>query len=163
MDLVQGENRRRRVVNRRRKRLQGDVHHDAERKGRVLLQRAFLADGNRLVQGRRRERRAALKNAEQGVADGHVIADLRKHFNNTIRPPGQRQEALLIESEDHTVLGAGDRRGRRPQGNRCGRRRVRLPQPGELRINGFNDFAPRRATARSAPLGRSALPRWSIR
>src|SRR5262249_19151319 len=49
MDLVQGKNRRGRVVNCRRKSLRGNVHHDAERKSRILLEGAFLANGNRLT------------------------------------------------------------------------------------------------------------------
>src|SRR5205807_1412443 len=94
MDLIQGEDCRGRVVNRRRKRFGGDVHHEAERISRVLLESAFLTDGHRLAQRLRRECRAALKKAEKGVSGGQVIANLGDQFNDTVRTLGQGQKSL---------------------------------------------------------------------
>src|SRR5262249_36108493 len=112
MDLVQGENRRGRVVYCRRQSLEGNIHHDAKRKSGILFERAFLANGNRLTQCLGQERCAALIDSEQGVSGGYVIADLRNHFNDAVRSPGQVQESLLVESEHHAVCGVVNRGGR---------------------------------------------------
>ena len=67
MDLVDGQDRGGRVVDRRREPLGGDVHDDPEREGRVLLQGAFLAEGDRLAQRvRRRARRPPWKTRNRG-------------------------------------------------------------------------------------------------
>ena len=66
MNLVDGQDRGGRVVDGRRKSLGGDVHHDPQRKGRVLLQGAFLTHGDRLTQGAGRQGCPALKTRNKG-------------------------------------------------------------------------------------------------
>src|SRR5262249_43057991 len=75
VDLVQGQDRSGRVVDGGGKPLVGDVHKDAEGKGRVLLQGPFLAHGDRLVEGLGRQGCSTAENAEQGVADRDEVAD----------------------------------------------------------------------------------------
>ena len=104
MNLVQGENGGGRVVDRRRKPLGGDVHNDAKGEGRVLLQGAFLADGDRLAEGHRPAGlHPVLENAEQRVTDRDEVADLGHHFNDAVSTLGQGHESRDVEGQDHAV------------------------------------------------------------
>ncbi len=128
MDLVQGQDGGGRVVDRRRERFRGDVDHDAEREGRVLLQGAFLAHGDRPAEGLPAGRRLVRIDVEQGIPDGHVVADLRHQLDDRVRRRGQLDQAFPVERQQHAVPATADREGRLATGNarrlrRCGCRR----------------------------------------
>ena len=104
VNLVDGEDRGGRVVDGRRKPLGGDVHHDPEHEGRVLLQGAFLTHGDRLAQGVGRQGCSALKDPEQRVPNGDEIANLRHHFDDTVGTLGHGHQSLDVEGQDHAIL-----------------------------------------------------------
>ena len=54
----------------------------------------------------------SLEDAEQRVADGHVIAHLGNQFNDAVGTLGQVEQPPFIETEDHSVVGVGNRRSR---------------------------------------------------
>src|SRR5262249_8918754 len=109
VNLVEGQDRSSRVVDRRRKALGGDVHDDAKGKRRVLLQGALLAHGDRLDKPVGGQTGAASEYVDQGIAARHEVTDLGHELNDTIGASGQRDEPRNVECEHDTVPGARDR------------------------------------------------------
>ena len=112
MDLVNRQDRCGRIVNRRGKRLGGDIHDDPEGKSRVLLHRPFLAQSDRLTKRTGRWPAFASKDAEQRAPGRHEIPHLGHQLDHTLRLLGQGHESLEVESQEHPVLRARDRAGR---------------------------------------------------
>ena len=103
MDLVDGEHGGRRVVDRRRQRLQRDVDDDAEGERRILFHRPFRAERDGFPD-RRVEPTAPAVDVEQRVALGHEVADLRHDLDDAVLTFGERGEALDVEGEHDSGL-----------------------------------------------------------
>ena len=118
LECVDRLRRRRRVVDGRRQRAQGDVHDRADRVGRVLRDRALLGEQHGALQLAAADGRVAAADAEQRRAGAHVAADRDRQLDDRLRLRGGGDEPLAVERRDHaagTVVGdhLADRRQRR--------------------------------------------------
>ena len=83
MNLVEGEDRRGRVVDRRGKPLGGDIDDDPKSERRVLLHGPFSPRGRWIDRGIVGNAGAAV-DAEQRIARRHEVANLRDHLDDAV-------------------------------------------------------------------------------
>ena len=85
MHLVEREDRRRRIVDRRRERLQRDVDQDPEREHRILLERPLRPERDRRPQRAVVDGAAAPPySANSGSSRGDEVADLRHELDDAV-------------------------------------------------------------------------------
>lgn len=99
MQLVNRENGRRRVIDRRRQGLDGDIDQDAEGKGRILLHRALGSDRDFRPQLTLVDVASAAIQAEQRFIWRQEVTDLRHEFNDPAGLPCLRYQGLQVDSE----------------------------------------------------------------
>ena len=163
VQLVDGEHRGGRIVDRRRQRLRGNVHQDAEREHRILLHGALGAEGGQLAQPFLVDLAGVAVDVEQGLAGGDEIADLRREFDDDAgalrlgdqRPQVHRQQDLrpaqMRERAVRRAALAGARLhplGLALENPREGRaaaplaRGQRVHAPGRVRVDAFDHLDP---------------------
>ena len=112
VDLVDRQDRGRRVVDRRRQRLQRDVHQDPEREHRVLLHRALGPECDALPQGLLVDRCRAAIEPEKWFVGRNEIADLRDELDDAVHPRRFRHQCvdLYCQHDQGPALLADDER-----------------------------------------------------
>src|SRR5271157_6078566 len=81
VNLIQGQHGSRRIIDRGRQRLVGDVHHDAKSKTWVLLHRPLGANGDTGPQRADLDGTTAAAYVKQRIAPGHEVPNLRHQFD----------------------------------------------------------------------------------
>ncbi len=104
LDLVEGLNRRGRIVDGRGEGLDGDVHQQPQGILGVLLEGAFPRDPNRLPERGLRQRLPAAMHAQQQGVFGQGVADGALHHDHRIHFPGQPDQGTDLESSDRLRL-----------------------------------------------------------
>ena len=123
MDLVDGEHCRRRIVDRGRQRLEGDVHQDAEREHGILLERALGAQSHGRAKARVVDRGRAAVQREQGIVRGDEVAHLRHDLDHAAMAAGERDQRREVDREhDARFRVVRDVRAGAPSCARSGRR-----------------------------------------
>ena len=97
--LVDREHRRRRIVDRRRKRLEPDIDQDPEREHGILFERPLGSEGHRRAQSFVGNRRRATVQDEQRLVGRDEVADLRHELDHTVVLPRQCNERRQIDRQ----------------------------------------------------------------
>ena len=97
LDLVQGLNRSRRVVDRRRQRANRDVDQQSDRVLGVLLECAFVSRRKRPAQGRFGDFRFCAVDAQHGGAFDQRVADGRGHDHHALCGACPRQQGVDVD------------------------------------------------------------------
>ena len=99
VNLIQGQHGSRRIIDRRRQRLVGNVHHDAKGKTWVLLHRPLGANGDTGPQRADLDGTTAAANAKQRIAPGHEVPNLRHQFDYHLSTFGNRHQAPPVKRQ----------------------------------------------------------------
>ena len=99
LHLVDREHGRRRIVDRRRERLEPDVDQDAEGEHRILLERPLGSEGHVGAQRLVGDRRRATVQHEQRLVGRDEVADLRHELDHAVVLPRQGDERRQIDRQ----------------------------------------------------------------
>ena len=97
--LIDGQNGGRRVIDRWRQSLDGDIYDHANRKRRVLLDSAFWSEGHLGAKLAVIDPGCAAVQAKQRVASRHEIANARDEFDEATRALCNINERLQIDGQ----------------------------------------------------------------
>ena len=128
VELVDGHDRRGRIIDRRRERLDGDIDQDAERKGRVLVHRPLALQDHRTKQAPVAHGGGGLEELEERGATADEIARRRHEHHERVGAAGFGDQAGRVERHERAgrtgVAQGPGRLGRRSRGarRRCAER-----------------------------------------
>ena len=100
LELVDGQHRSRRIVDRGGERLDGDVNEDTEREQRILIHGPFGAESNAVSQDLVPDGARTAMEKEQRFIRAHEVAHLRHKFDHTVRAFRRCEEFLQIDREN---------------------------------------------------------------
>ena len=104
LELVDRLDRRRRVVDRRRQRLDGDIDEKPDRIFRVLLEGPFAPETDGAEERVLRQRRSRTMDAQKNRALDQRVADRAGHHDRSARLPRQRDKRADVRAGDGAGL-----------------------------------------------------------